>query len=99
MITKRFFDYHPCGIPLYSYELKGSGIVSAKILDYGATLNSICVTDKEGIVRDVIGGFDKVLDYMNSGEYQGATVGRVCNRLKNAEYFIESCFHTFVPPH
>lgn len=89
MITKRFFDYHPSGIPLYAYELKGSGIISAVILDYGATLNSIFVTDKDGIKRDVIGGFDKVLDYIDSGEYQGSTVGRVCNRLKNAEYIID----------
>lgn len=89
MITKRFFDYHPCGIPLYAYELKGSGIVSAVILDYGATLNSIFVKDNDGNTRDVIGGFDKVLDYMNSCEYQGATIGRVCNRLKNAEYILD----------
>lgn len=89
MITKRFYDYHPCGTPLYAYELKGRGIVSATILDYGATLNSIYVTDKDGVTRDVIGGFDKVIDYIDSGEYQGSTVGRVCNRLKNAEYVID----------
>ena len=89
MIIKRFFDYHPCGTPLYAYELKGSGIISAVILNYGATLNSIFVTDKDGIKRDVIGGFDKVIDYIDSGEYQGSTVGRVCNRLKNAEYEID----------
>ena len=94
MITKRLFDYHPCGIPLYAYELKGSGIVSAVILDYGATLNSIYVTDKDGITRDVIGGFDKVLDYIDSGEYQGSTVGRVCNRLKNAEYILNGVKYT-----
>ncbi len=88
MITKRFYDYHPCGTPLYEYELKGKGVVSAVILDYGATLKSIFVNAADGSVRDVIGGFDRVLDYIDSGEYQGATIGRVCNRLKNAEYTI-----------
>ncbi len=88
MITKKFYDYHPCGTPLYSYELSGEGIMSFSVLDYGATLHKILVKDKDGIIRDVIGGFDKVTDYMDSGEYQGATIGRVCNRLKNAEYIL-----------
>lgn len=89
MIVKSFYDFHPCGKELYSYELKSKGIVSVVILDYGATLHSINVKDKNGNTRDVIGGFDKVLDYIDSGEYQGATIGRVCNRLKNAEYVID----------
>ncbi len=89
MVTKSFFDFHPCGVPVYAYELKGKGSVSVKIIDFGARLQSILVPDANGVVRDVIGGFDRIIDYMDSGEYQGATVGRVCNRLKNAKYSID----------
>jgi len=89
MINKYFFDYHPCGIPVYAYEVTAGGNVSATIIEHGATLQKLCVKDKNGAVRDVIGGFDKITDYLDSGEYQGSTVGRVCNRLKNATYEID----------
>ena len=89
MITKRFFDYHPCGVPVYAYDITSGGSVTATVIEHGATLQRLLVKDKFGNYRDVIGGFDRIIDYLDSSEYQGGTIGRVCNRLKNAEYIID----------
>ena len=79
MITKRFFDYHPCGIPVYAYDITSGGNVTATVIEHGATLQRLLVSDKRGGVRDVVGGFDSIIDYLDSGECQGGTIGRVCN--------------------
>lgn len=89
MITKRFFDYHPCGIPVYAYDITSGGNVTATVIEHGATLQRLLVSDKRGGVRDVVGGFDSIIDYLDSGECQGGTIGRVCNRIKNATYEID----------
>lgn len=57
---------------------KGMGI---EVMDYGATLVSVTVPDREGHLRDVVLGYDDVTDYMKHGGYLGATIGRNGNRI------------------
>ncbi len=88
MIHKRLFGYHPCGKEIYLYELSNN-VVSVELLEYGATIHALHVFDSVGKSYDVVGGFDTIEDYIQSTEYQGSTVGRVCNRLKNAEFTLD----------
>lgn len=85
MIQKRLFGRHPCGEEIFAYTLSNS-VLSAELLNYGATVRSLYVFNAKGKCFDIVGGFDTIEDYMLSTEYQGPTVGRVCNRLKNAEF-------------
>lgn len=57
---------------------KGMGM---EVMDYGATLVSVTVPDKDGKLRDVVLGYDDVSDYMRHGGYLGATIGRNGNRI------------------
>lgn len=50
--------------------------MSASILTYGATLQSLCFAGK-----DVVLGYDSLEDYRRCGGYQGATIGRYGNRI------------------
>lgn len=75
--------------------VNGNGM-SMEVMDYGATLVSVTVPDKNGRVADVLLGYDDVLDYEKNSGYQGATVGRNANRVAGAsfsingkEYFME----------
>ncbi|KAM7541596.1 hypothetical protein Aperf_G00000038115 [Anoplocephala perfoliata] len=71
--------------------------VEAVILNYGATIQQLWIpgyTDSRGDKRtflwvaDVILGYPDVKDYEKSRTYQGAIVGRVAGRIKNAEFTI-----------
>ncbi len=57
-----------------------------EVLDFGATLYSLFVRDKFGVLRDVVLGFDSVNEYLESGTCFGATVGRVANRVSGASF-------------
>lgn len=57
-----------------------------EVLDFGATLYSCFVRDKQGTLRDVVLGFDTVKEYFESGTCFGATVGRVANRISGAKF-------------
>lgn len=63
--------------------------VSARILTYGATLQSLMAPDREGHVADVLLGSDRVQDYMERPSYFGVTVGRYANRIADGRFAID----------
>lgn len=74
---------------VFVYELKKANGISACITNYGGILMSLHVPDKEGNIRDVVLGFDKVEqywsgEYLNNYPYFGAVIGRYANRIKKA---------------
>ena len=66
-----------------------SDALSFEILDYGATLRSLCVKDAHGAWVDVVLGYDSLAEYEQNDGYLGAVVGRVCNRIAGAEFELE----------
>ncbi|XP_063938188.1 uncharacterized protein LOC108195018 [Daucus carota subsp. sativus] len=67
------------------YELK-RGDFSIKVTNYGATVLSVMLPDRNGKVDDVVLGYDSVKDYSNGTTYFGALVGRVANRIGDARF-------------
>ena len=76
IMEKHLFGYMPDGTPIEEYTLS-SDMLCVKILTYGAILR---VLEVKG--RDVIGGYDTLDEYLRDDDpYQGAIIGRVCNRI------------------
>ncbi|GAV76934.1 Aldose_epim domain-containing protein [Cephalotus follicularis] len=67
------------------YELK-KGDFSVKFTNYGATMLSLVLPDKNGKLDDVVLGFESIEGYMNDTTYFGAIVGRVANRIGGAQF-------------
>ncbi|XP_052304449.1 uncharacterized protein LOC18107299 isoform X3 [Populus trichocarpa] len=67
------------------YELK-KGNLSMKLTNYGARIISLVLPDKNGKLGDVALGFDTIEEFMNASSPFGATVGRVANRISNAQF-------------
>ena len=85
MINKKLFGV-AFDKEVYLYTLKNKIGASVKIMSLGATIVSINIPDKNGVLADVICGYDDVESYLNNSGYQGAIIGRYGNRIKN------SCF-------
>ena len=62
--------------------------MSACILTYGATVQSLNVPDKRGDVPDVVLGYDSPAAYDMQDGYLGAIIGRVAGRIRDACYFM-----------
>ena len=84
MVSKSFFGKTLKGENVYSFNIV-NGDFSATVISYGATLTSLIVPSNNG-VKDVVLGYDNILDYQNNDGYLGATVGRNSNRIKNAQF-------------
>ena len=83
---KKNFGILPTGEETFLYTIS-CGKVTATVSDYGATLVNLFVPDKNGIIADVVLGYDDCNGYRTAnGAFLGATVGRNANRLK------DSCF-------
>lgn len=83
-ITKRPFGRLLNGRRVHCWTLTNGQGMQAEILDYGVTVRSIIVPDKNGDPTDVVLGYDKVWQYVVDYCYLGATVGRFANRIKGA---------------
>ena len=81
MITKNFFGKTADGKNIDAYELKNSAGTTAKIITYGARVQSWIF----GGVNVVL-GYDTVAEYENDDSYKGAIVGRCANRIGGAKF-------------
>ena len=83
-IQKRPFGHTKTGEAVELYTLQDSGC-SIEIITYGAAIRSIHVP-VAGELRDVALGFDDMSGYEADKSYQGVVVGRIANRVANAQY-------------
>ena len=65
-----------------------NGLV-VKITNYGAIVTEVHVPDRAGQLADVVLGFESLEGYTKGHPYFGAIVGRVANRIKDAEFTLE----------
>ena len=86
-MEKKIFGTMPSGEEIYSYTLKNAD-AKARIINYGATVVSF-----EAFGVDVVGGYDTLEDYLSDDSNQGSTVGRVANRIADAEFVMDGALY------
>lgn len=91
-----FLTYHAPAQTMEDFDsiqlatLKNSHSMTVKVTNYGATVTSILVPDRNGKLSDVALGYNRVEDYMNAVDkpYFGAIVGRYGNRIAKGKFTI-----------
>ena len=73
------------------YTLKNKGGMEVVVTNYGGRIVSVKLADKNGVVRDVVLGFDKVEDYYleNNASDFGAAIGRYANRINQGRFTLD----------
>ena len=76
---------------IYSYTLYDNKGNYIKVLNLGATLQSVVVKNKKGEMVDTVLGFDNLEQYQQDKgrSCMGAVCGRVCGRIPQGRFFIE----------
>jgi len=77
------------GTEIFAITLKGENGVSARILSYGATLQSLIGPDRQGHPADVLLGYDDLAAYVNHPNFFGVTVGRYANRIAGGRFTLD----------
>lgn len=63
--------------------------MSARIITYGASIQSVIVPDRRGERGDVALGYASLADYVDKPQYFGSTVGRVANRIARGRFSLD----------
>ncbi|MTD13996.1 galactose-1-epimerase [Nakamurella sp. YIM 132087] len=56
---------------------------------YGARIASIRVPDRDGMPGEVAVGFDDAEGWLSDASFQGATIGRVANRIRSGRFSVD----------
>ena len=88
ILTKEFGKTRE-GRKVTSFELINQNGVRVRILDFGCTVQSIVVPDRNGKDIDVTLGYEDVASYENGSCLYGAVVGRYANRIGNARFVLD----------
>jgi lysophospholipase L1-like esterase len=68
------------------YTLTNRHGLVARITNFGAIVTELHVPDRTGKLADIVLGFEDLDSYVKGHPYFGAIVGRVANRIGNAEF-------------
>ena len=79
----------PDGTAVEAVVLSNANGVSARVLTYGATLQSLTAPDREGRPADITLGYDEIAKYQTHPNYFGVTVGRYANRIAGASFTLD----------
>lgn len=83
-VCKDVFGILPNGDTVEAVCLTNGNGMTVRIISYGASIQSVCVPDRDGIFADVTTGYSTLDDYILKPRFFGSTVGRVANRIAHA---------------
>ena len=83
------FGHTADGEKVLAYTLSNSHI-TARVLTYGATLQSLECEDGHGRRADIVLGYDTLQGYEQGAAYHGAIIGRYANRIANGRFLLDA---------
>lgn len=92
--TRASFGHTADGQDVEIVTLTNSRGMQARVMSYGASLQSLRVPDRSGKLADVVLGYDDLQGYLDRRQYFGATVGRYANRIAQGSFTLDGKHYT-----
>jgi aldose 1-epimerase len=87
-IEKQPFGKTPDGTSVDLYTLTNDNGMVVKITNYGGTVTSLIVPDRNGKMGDVVLGYDNLDGYLKNNPYFGSIIGRYANRIAKGRFIL-----------
>lgn len=87
--TSASFGHTADGQDVQIVTLTNSHGMRARVMSYGAALQSLLVPDRNGKLADVVLGYDTLQGYLDRRQYLGSTVGRYANRIAHGKFALD----------
>lgn len=71
------------------FVLKNDNGMEVCVTNFGGRIVSVMVPDRDGVMRDVVLGFDNIGDYRTVPTDFGATIGRYANRINQGRFTLD----------
>ncbi|BCJ39969.1 aldose 1-epimerase [Actinoplanes ianthinogenes] len=89
-IDSTAFGEFPDGTVIEKWTLTAADGAAVSILTWGATIQSVLVPDRDGVLANVTLGFADLDGYLDEANpYFGATIGRYANRIGGASFALD----------
>lgn len=88
-VDREIFGHLPDGTAIEAVRLRGDKGFEARVIGYGAALQSIFAPDRAGRLADVVLGREDLAGYLAVRRFLGATVGRYANRIANGAFELD----------
>jgi len=85
-INENHFGITNGGDSVKQYTFSNGNGLEVKIINYGGIITHLKVPDKNGLIEDVVLGYENLEDYIKATPYFGAIVGRYGNRIANGKF-------------
>ena len=96
-MTRERFGTLADGTVVEAITLADAAGLSARIITYGASLQSVLVPDRDGAPADVALGHSTLDEYVAQPQYFGSTVGRVANRIAGGRFTLDGAEYQVQP--
>lgn len=87
--TRETFGKMPDGKPVEAVVLTNAHGLKARVIAYGASLQSLSVPDRDGRFANIALGYASLEGYLDQPQYFGATVGRYANRIAKGRFALD----------
>ncbi|MBS6952621.1 MAG: galactose mutarotase [Enterocloster asparagiformis] len=87
MVERRYFCRLQDQREVWLYRIINTWGEYIELLDYGATLYSLCVRDRSGSLKDVVLG-PAVPSELETCPYMGSVIGRCANRIAYGHFYL-----------
>jgi aldose 1-epimerase len=88
-VVREHFGSTPQGEGVERYTLSSPSRVFVAVLNYGGVIQSVEVPDRNGVLENVVLGFDSFEDYVNCSPYFGCIAGRYANRIRFGRFALD----------
>ncbi|MCY3487371.1 MAG: galactose mutarotase, partial [Bacteroidetes bacterium] len=94
MVERTHFGTLPDGEDVERFRLQNTAGAEASIITYGATLVSLATPDRDGLIEDIVLGYDSLAGYLEANPYFGSIVGRYANRIAEGAFTLDGETYT-----
>ena len=83
------FNTEVNGAQTQLFVLKNKNNMEVCVTNFGGRIVSVMVPDRDGVLRDVVLGFDSIQDYVKYPSDFGASIGRYANRINQGKFTLD----------
>ena len=88
-VSSKHFGFLPDKREALLFTLENENGVKVQLTNYGGTILSLIIPDKNGLPADVILGYPLWEDWIENPFYFNCIIGRTCNRIGGAKFTID----------
>jgi aldose 1-epimerase len=93
-MSKESFGKLPDGQEVSRFTLTNKNGIEMQVINYGGIITSLKVPDKNGVMKDIVLGYDSLSSYLKSSPFFGALIGRYGNRIGNGKFSLDGQAYT-----